>query len=101
MVGRMTTSTSAEAASDAGGQHAFYPGLKGKSVLITGGASGIGFAAAKAFAAAGKNLTLLDISADALARRQRVEDRLRQHRRRSSLRFHHRRICGGARLRAG
>ncbi len=64
----MTTSTSAETASSAGGQRATYPGLKGKSVLITGGASGIGFAAARAFAVAGAHLTLFDINPDGLAR---------------------------------
>jgi len=64
----MTTLGNAETASSAGGQRATYPGLKGKSVLITGGASGIGLATAKGFAAAGAHLTLLDINADALAR---------------------------------
>jgi len=47
---------------------ATYPGLKGKSVLITGGASGIGLAVAEAFAANGANLALLDINPEGLAR---------------------------------
>lgn len=68
MDGGMTTSAKVETVSGAGGQRATYPDLRGKSVLITGGASGIGFAAAKAFAAAGTNLTLLDINADGVAR---------------------------------
>ncbi|MES1990901.1 MAG: SDR family NAD(P)-dependent oxidoreductase [Pseudomonadota bacterium] len=49
--------------------------FKGKTAFITGGASGIGFAMAKAFGAAGMNVMLADIERDALAKA--VED-LRQ-----------------------
>ena len=41
--------------------------LSGKVVLVTGAASGIGEATAKAFAAAGARLVLCDVSADRLA----------------------------------
>jgi NAD(P)-dependent dehydrogenase (short-subunit alcohol dehydrogenase family) len=41
--------------------------LEGKNVLITGGASGIGRAAAEMFAAEGSNLALVDVAADRLS----------------------------------
>ena len=41
-------------------------GLKGKTVLITGAANGIGRAAATVFAAEGANLALVDIDREAL-----------------------------------
>jgi NAD(P)-dependent dehydrogenase (short-subunit alcohol dehydrogenase family) len=49
--------------------------FQGKTAFITGGASGIGFAMAKAFGAAGMNIMLADIEKDALEKA--VED-LRQ-----------------------
>jgi meso-butanediol dehydrogenase/(S,S)-butanediol dehydrogenase/diacetyl reductase len=48
-------------------------GLNGKNVLVTGGASGIGQAAAARFLEEGCNVSVLDISAD---RRARVADEL-------------------------
>src|SRR5690606_36625552 len=39
--------------------------LTGRTAIITGGANGIGFEAAKTFAKAGTRLVLVDISADA------------------------------------
>ena len=42
--------------------------LKGKSVLITGGSKGIGFACAKAFVAEGCRLHLASRSAERLGR---------------------------------
>ncbi len=42
--------------------------LEGKTAVITGGASGIGLATAKRFAASGVNLVLGDIEAEPLAR---------------------------------
>ena len=41
--------------------------LAGKTAFVTGGASGIGFALGRSFAAAGMNVVLADIEADALA----------------------------------
>ena len=41
-------------------------GLAGKSVLITGAASGIGLASAEAFAAEGARVLAVDINADVL-----------------------------------
>ena len=41
--------------------------LAGKTAFVTGGASGIGFALARAFAEAGMNVMLADIETDALA----------------------------------
>lgn len=40
--------------------YALYPGLKGKVVLVTGAASGIGNAAAKCFAASSAHVTIVD-----------------------------------------
>lgn len=47
---------------------AVYPDLKGKHVLITGGAGGIGLAVSRAFAAQGSRLTIIDRDVGALAR---------------------------------
>jgi len=46
---------------------ATYPGLKGRAVLNTGGAKGIGYAMAQAFARHGAHLMLMDMDADALS----------------------------------
>lgn len=58
-----------------------YPELEGRAVLITGAAHGLGSALARAFAAAGARLTLLDRDGDALrslaAELALDEDRLR------------------------
>jgi NADPH:quinone reductase-like Zn-dependent oxidoreductase len=43
-------------------QHAIYPSLRGKNVLITGGAEGIGAAAVELFALNGSQVIVLDIS---------------------------------------
>ncbi|MHA6721710.1 SDR family NAD(P)-dependent oxidoreductase [Sphingomonas sp. RS2018] len=44
---------------------AVYPSLRGKSVLVTGGASGIGEGIVKAFAAQGARVGFVDLAADA------------------------------------
>ena len=44
-------------------QGAFYPDLKDRTVVITGGASGIGEAMARAFASQGSKVGILDIDA--------------------------------------
>jgi NAD(P)-dependent dehydrogenase (short-subunit alcohol dehydrogenase family) len=43
-------------------QHAIYPSLRGKNVLVTGGAEGIGAAAVELFALQGAQVIILDIS---------------------------------------
>jgi D-xylose 1-dehydrogenase len=48
-----------------GERYALYPSLKGRRVLITGGASGIGFAMAEAFLAQGARVAVIDIDAAA------------------------------------
>lgn len=45
--------------------HATYPSLRGKTVLVTGGAEGIGAACATHFARQGSKVLILDISAPA------------------------------------
>ena len=45
------------------GQFASYPSLKGKTVFITGGASGIGAEMVRAFAAQGSKVGFLDLDA--------------------------------------
>ncbi|MGI9401197.1 MAG: SDR family NAD(P)-dependent oxidoreductase [Rhizobiaceae bacterium] len=44
---------------------AVYPSLKGKNILVTGGASGIGCETVKAFSAQGARVGFLDLDADA------------------------------------
>jgi NAD(P)-dependent dehydrogenase (short-subunit alcohol dehydrogenase family) len=58
----MTPGPTFEAASDAGGglPARCYPELAGQAVVVTGGASGIGLATARAFAACGCRVALLD-----------------------------------------
>ena len=46
---------------------ATYPSLKGKTVFMTGGASGIGAEIVKAFTAQGAGVGFLDIDADGAA----------------------------------
>ena len=46
---------------------ATYPSLKGKRVLLTGGASGIGAATVAAFAAQGADTAFIDLDGDAAA----------------------------------
>jgi NAD(P)-dependent dehydrogenase (short-subunit alcohol dehydrogenase family) len=46
-------------------RYATYPSLRGRTVLVTGGASGIGEAIVRAFAAAGAKVGFVDIVADA------------------------------------
>jgi NAD(P)-dependent dehydrogenase (short-subunit alcohol dehydrogenase family) len=64
----MTVSIHPEPAAKSAEEHVNYPSLKGKSVIITGAASGIGLALAEAFAANDGQLTLLDINAEGLTR---------------------------------
>lgn len=45
-----------------------YPELKGKGVVITGGASGIGFATAQRFVAEGAKVVIFDINKESLAK---------------------------------
>ena len=46
--------------------------LKDKSVVITGGARGIGFACAEAFAREGARIALFDVNPDALSEAEAV-----------------------------
>ena len=46
-------------------QHATYPSLAGKRVVITGGGTGIGVAIVEAFARQGAHVTFLDIAREA------------------------------------
>ena len=49
-----------------------YPELKGKRVVITGGASGIGFATVERFIDEGAKVVIFDINAEALQEAQKV-----------------------------
>lgn len=51
-----------------GPKFGLYPSLKGRIVLVTGGASGIGAAIVRGFAAQGAQVGILDYDADAAAR---------------------------------
>jgi NAD(P)-dependent dehydrogenase (short-subunit alcohol dehydrogenase family) len=44
--------------------HAYLANPKNKSVIITGGASGVGLATARKFAAAGAYVTITDLNLD-------------------------------------
>jgi D-xylose 1-dehydrogenase len=58
--------------SEASGQRAVYPSLKGKRVLVTGGGSGIGAGLVEGFAAQGCDVAFIDINgadSDELAQR--------------------------------
>ena len=55
------------AASDASELDARYPSLAGRSVLITGGASGIGASMVEHFAHQGARVAFLDVDAEELA----------------------------------
>ena len=44
--------------------HAIYPSLRGKNVVITGGAEGIGAATVELFALQGSRVFFLDIASD-------------------------------------
>ena len=48
-------------------EFARYPSLEGKSVIVTGGASGIGAATVAAFAAQGAKVSFLDRDAESAA----------------------------------
>lgn len=52
--------------------HAIYPSLKGRSVLVTGGGSGIGAAIVEAFAEQGSKVAFIDL--DRAASQQTVDD---------------------------
>jgi D-xylose 1-dehydrogenase len=50
-----------------------YDSLKGRTVVVTGGASGIGAAFVRAFAENGARVAFLDLQEDAGAARRRAE----------------------------
>ena len=69
--------------------------VEGQAAIVSGGASGLGRATAKALAASGVKVTILDTNeaAAAEAARERARDRNRRDRRRLG----GSRLCGGAR----